>query len=249
LRDLPESEEAYWSSRALRELRFKDRRNLAISGDRLSVADGAKLIWCLIHNRAYDTISDANAGRVCDVGCGWGIGATVLAKRGLQVHACDVSGAMLRHTLVMARENNVVDCTRVVMARVEHLPYSGPFDAILAGALLHHVDDFDCALVAYEPLAMPLWDVSRKLLPYKEKQRSPGERALSRARLRRLEALFGRVEVTYFGPFLAVERVLMTNREGFARFLMTLDRILSRIWPGLFEKLAWYGVITCHKLT
>jgi ubiquinone/menaquinone biosynthesis C-methylase UbiE len=86
---------------------------------------------------------------------------------------------MLHHTLEMAQVNGVCHAITLTAASLERLPYSGPFDAVFAGALLHHIENLDRAMleirrvlkiggvfVAYEPLAMPLWDIGRETLPY-----------------------------------------------------------------------------------
>lgn len=259
--DRQQLEQQYWDSRAARELNAQEPWELALSQDSLSVADGNKLVWCIIHNQAFDAVSVSDVRIVCDIGCGWGFSSTILAKRGARVYGCDLSEQMLRHTAAMARTNGVPDRVHVALAAVDNLPYGGPFDAVFAGALLHHLQDLDRGMsevkrvlraggrfVAYEPLSMPLWDFVRELLPYKEKQRSPGERALSRDGLRRLEEIFDRVDVQFFGPFLALERFLMTDHSAFVRRLVALDRGLARLWPALANRLAWYAVITCHKL-
>lgn len=87
-----------------------------------------------------DTLPEKLSGRVLDVGCGGGIIAATLAKRGLNVTAVDVSHFALeatRRTLTL----NGVDATVVgsdMLGSVE-----GRFDAIISNPPFHQARDMD----------------------------------------------------------------------------------------------------------
>ncbi|HJT78357.1 MAG TPA: class I SAM-dependent methyltransferase, partial [Gemmataceae bacterium] len=121
----------------------------------------------------------AVAGRdVLDYGCGHGMAAVVLARRGARVTACDLSLAYLQEAQARARANG----TDVAFAQAdgERLPFAdGSFDAVWGNAILHHLDVRTAARELYRSLrpggvavlcepwgGNPLLSWARRRLPY-----------------------------------------------------------------------------------
>jgi 2-polyprenyl-6-hydroxyphenyl methylase/3-demethylubiquinone-9 3-methyltransferase len=93
--------------------------------------------------------------RVLDVGCGGGLLAEGLARRGAQVCGIDLAPAMIEVARLHAHESQLPIDYRVCSA--EELARSGaaPFDAITCMELIEHVDDPAALLAALASLLRP----------------------------------------------------------------------------------------------
>lgn len=114
----PEEVEVYDSSHAdFRDIRVEANRVL----DRLALSAGATLI---------------------DFGCGTGIFALEAARRGLRVHAVDVSEAMLSHAKTRAEKEHADAITfhHAGFLTFEHPDHTA--DAITTTFAFHHLPDF-----------------------------------------------------------------------------------------------------------
>src|SRR5438046_2083286 len=88
---------------------------------------------------AFKQLGDVTATNVLDFGCGHGMAAIVLARRGARVTALDLSPGYLSE----ARQRAAVNGAQVlfVQADGERLPFAdGSFDRIWGNAILHHLD-------------------------------------------------------------------------------------------------------------
>ena len=79
--------------------------------------------------------------KTLDVGCGPGIVAEVLARRGGQVAGIDVTPEMIRQAQTRCKEKGLSDAEFIV-APAERMPFpAGHFDAVVSRLTLHHVAD------------------------------------------------------------------------------------------------------------
>jgi SAM-dependent methyltransferase len=89
---------------------------------------------------AVRALIEAGAGRVLEVGCGWGELAERIAREtGATVVATDLSPRMVELARARGIDARVAD--------VQDLPFAdGTFDAVVAAWMLYHVPDLDRAL-------------------------------------------------------------------------------------------------------
>jgi len=202
---------------------------------------------------AMARLGDLTGRCALDYGCGHGMAAVVLARRGAAVTACDLSPGYLAEARARARANDVtVNC---VAADGERLPFSDrAFDAVWGHAILHHLDVPTAArelrrvlrpggvAVVCEPWGgNPLLRTARRWLPYPGKARTPDEEPLRPAHLRQLRDVFGHVEVEGHQLLAMVRRVWSGPRLTAA--LRRGDEQLLRAVPGLWQ-FCRYVVVT-----
>lgn len=99
------------------------------------------------HEMQYASIvSQVNSGeRVLDTGCGEGVLAVMLAKRGALVTACDISEPNVERARAYAKEAGVE--VTFLVADSEHLPFTDDsFDVVVSSHVLEHLPDFDKGL-------------------------------------------------------------------------------------------------------
>jgi SAM-dependent methyltransferase len=139
---------------------------------------------------AFARLGDLNGKRVLDLGCGHGMAAVVLARRGAIVTGVDLSAGYVAEARARARSNEVD--ARFLQADAEQLPFaSAAFDAVWGSAILHHLDleragrELHRVLrpggvaVFCEPWGgNPILNFARRWLPYPGKDRTPDERPL-----------------------------------------------------------------------
>jgi SAM-dependent methyltransferase len=206
---------------------------------------------------AFDTLTQhlhSLAGRrLLDLGCGHGMMAVVLARRGAHVTAVDLSGGYLREAQQRAVVNGVnVAC---VCADGERLPFAdASFDGIWGNAILHHLDPARAAAelrrvlrpggvaVFCEPWAgNPLIEAARRWLPYPGKARTRDEQPLTPGMLRTFQTAWPGVEVRGFQFLAAVRRFGLKGR--WLDRVHAIDRRLLTACPAL-ERWARYVVLT-----
>ncbi|MFZ5995740.1 MAG: class I SAM-dependent methyltransferase [Thermodesulfobacteriota bacterium] len=79
--------------------------------------------------------------RVLDCGCGHGVLSVLLAQRGVQAMAVDISQKSIEITRRLACANKVEQKVHTVVAALENLPFEDSyFDCIVGTRVLHHVD-------------------------------------------------------------------------------------------------------------
>lgn len=205
---------------------------------------------------AMDRLGDVAGLPVLDYGCGHGMAAVVLARRGAQVTAFDLSPGYLSEARRRAAANKV--CIDFLQGDAERLPFAdGSFARIWGNAILHHLDVRSAAIelrrvlrpegiaVLCEPWGEnPVLAWARRRLPYQGKERTPEEQPLRRHHLRVLHPIFPSMEIEGYQLFSMARRVLRS-----ARLVSTLewcDHRLLRLAPVL-SNICRYVVLTLQR--
>jgi ubiquinone/menaquinone biosynthesis C-methylase UbiE len=202
---------------------------------------------------AMDRLGPLAGRRVLDYGCGHGMAAVVLARRGANVTAFDLSPGYLAEAAGRALANGVD--VELVQADGERLPFAdSSFDGVWGNAVLHHLDLTvaapelrrvlrpDGVAVFCEPWGdNALLDLARRFLPYPGKQRTADERPLRSRDLSPLHEAFSSVVVEGHQLLSMARRLLGNGRlsDGLER----CDRRLLHTWPAL-RRFCRYVVLT-----
>jgi len=249
------------TDRRLSEQRFHDRqaaaREASFRAGRadLRFADADYLDHETWVRPAFARLGDVRGKRVLDCGCGHGMAAVVLARRGADVTAIDLSPGYVREAEERAAANGVRVACRT--ADAEDLPFpDGAFDAVWGNAILHHLDLGRAgrelrrvlrpggSAVFCEPWGgNPVLSFARRRVPYPGKARTPDEMPLRAADLGPLREHFPELEVRGFQLLGMVRRVV--RRGVIARAADALDRPLLRCVPAL-ENWCRYVVLTAR---
>jgi ubiquinone/menaquinone biosynthesis C-methylase UbiE len=205
---------------------------------------------------AMDQLGDVRGLRALDFGCGHGMAAVVLARRGAKVTAFDLSWGYLSEARKRAIANSVT--VHFVQADGERLPFDdASFDRIWGNAILHHLNLQTTATELFRILAPggvavfaepwgenPILNWARSRIAYPGKQRTPDERPIDRRETQFLRSVFPQVQVKGY-QFLSMARRVL--RHG--PWLKSLDwwdhMLLSRI-PRL-QQYCRYVVLTLHR--
>jgi len=202
----------------------------------------------------FAKLGDVAGRSVLDLGCGHGMAAVVLARRGAVVTACDLSGGYVAETRARARANEAD--VRCVQTDAHRLPFAdGSFAAVWGHAILHHLDVPAAAwelhrvlrpggvAVLCEPWGgNPLLRLARRRLPYPGKGHTPDEEPLGPVHVRQLEAVFGRVEVEGHQVLAMLGRLVPRLRGA----LEWADTRLLAAWPGL-RRFGRYAVLAVRR--
>jgi len=202
---------------------------------------------------AFDRLGEVAGRRVLDYGCGHGMAAVVLARRGARVTAFDLSSGYLAEARARAAANGVA--VAFAQADAERLPFAdAAFDCVWGNAVLHHLDIPTAAAelrrvlrpggraVFCEPWGEnPLLRWARHRLPYAGKQRTADEEPLRRQHVEQLRAVFPGLEVRGYQLLSMACRVLPGR---LIRNLEACDRWLLEWLPGL-QWFCRYVVLTC----
>jgi SAM-dependent methyltransferase len=249
-------------SRRTSEQIFHDRqaqerdRHLGRQPHGLAFADDVYLNHETWIRPAFARLGDVRGRRVLDYGCGHGMAAVVLARRGARVCAFDLSAGYLREARERARANGAT--VEFVQADGEQMPFAdGSFELVWGNAVLHHLDTGRAGRELYRVLAPggvavfcepwgenPLLNWARRRLPYPGKDRTADEQPLRQAQVQRLRAMFPRVQVRGFQLLSMLRRALGDCR--LARGLSRCDDVLLARLPGL-QRFCRYVVLTLHK--
>jgi SAM-dependent methyltransferase len=192
---------------------------------------------------------------VLDLGCGHGMAAIVLARRGACVTACDLSLDYLREARARAHANGTA--VRWAVGDGERLPFAdATFDRIWGNAILHHLDMHRAGAevkrvlrpggvaVFCEPWGENRWlRIARQHLAYSGKERTPDETPLGSRHLAQLRVLFPTLAVSGFQLLSMASRVLRGERLVTA--LHRCDDILLHRWPNL-QRYCRYVVLTMN---
>ena len=205
---------------------------------------------------AIQQLGDVRDARVLDYGCGHGMAAVVLARRGARVTAFDLSHGYLEEARARARANDVT--VDFVQAEGERLPLAdGSFDRVWGNAVLHHLDVDVAGRELYRVLRPggvavfcepwgenPLLSWARRRWPYPGKDRTPDEQPLRRPHIRRLQQIFPVVEVRGF-QLLSMARRIVRARRLLAGLSWCDELLLARV-PAL-ERYCRYAVLTLRR--
>jgi SAM-dependent methyltransferase len=205
---------------------------------------------------AIDRLGDLHGKAALDYGCGHGMAAVVMARRGAHATGFDLSPGYVREAGERARANGVE--VRFVVADGEQLPFvDRSFDAVWGNAILHHLD-LDRAgaelhrvlrpggvAVFCEPWGgNPVLEFARRRLPYPGKHRTRDERPLRSRDLAPLRQFFPDLHVEGF------QLLSMLRRAGTARLLVNrlaaIDARLLARFPGL-GNCCRYVVLTLRR--
>jgi ubiquinone/menaquinone biosynthesis C-methylase UbiE len=205
---------------------------------------------------AFASLGNLAGLRALDFGCGHGMAATVLARRGASVTAFDLSPGYILEARRRAEANGVhVD---FLIADGERLPFADrSFDRVWGNAVLHHLDLTRAATelrrvlksggfaVFCEPWGdNPILRLVRRHLPYPGKGRTPDERPLRRRDLITLRRVFPSLKVTGHQFLSMVRRVL--GRGWLTDRLEHCDARLLTLLPGL-QRFCRYAVLTLRR--
>jgi SAM-dependent methyltransferase len=194
---------------------------------------------------------------VLDYGCGHGMAAVVLARRGAHVTAFDLSPGYLAEARRRAAANGVK--VAFVQADAERLPFADNcFARIWGNAILHHLDLHSAARELYRVLqpggiavfcepwgANPLLTWVRRQLPYPGKERTPDEQPLLPRHVRLLREVFPSLQIEGHQLLSMVRRVLQPGR--IVSGLEWCDAHLLHLAPALAQ-LCRYVVLTLRRL-
>jgi SAM-dependent methyltransferase len=202
---------------------------------------------------AFEKLGEVRGKSVLDYGCGHGMAATVLARRGAKVTAFDLSPGYVREATERAEANGVR--ATFIVADGERLPFADQsFDAVWGSAILHHLDlnvagrELRRVLkpggiaVFCEPWdGNPLLRIARRYLPYPGKHRTPDEQPLTAAMVDRLRSSFPDLKIEGYQLLGMICRI-WRNRP-LRRGLGSVDRALIRLLPST-ESMCRYVVVT-----
>ena len=205
---------------------------------------------------ALAQLGDVTDLPILDFGCGHGMAAVVLARRGARVTALDLSFGYLdeAHRRALANQTAI----SFVQADGERLPFAdASFARVWGNAVLHHLDLGKAApelrrvlrpggvAVFCEPWGEnPLLNWARRRFPYPGKQRTPDERPLQHKHLRLLGSVFSKVEVQGY-ELLSMARRVLRSRKLIAHLDEWDAMLLTRI-PAL-QRFCRYAVLTLRR--
>jgi ubiquinone/menaquinone biosynthesis C-methylase UbiE len=235
--------------RLMAEQRFHDSQAQARARDfsrraaTLSFADDDYLDHETWIRPAFDRLGEVAGKRVLDFGCGHGMAAVVLARKGAKVTGFDLSSGYIGEAHRRALANQVdVD---FVQANGERLPFADQsFDRIWGNAILHHLDlriagaELQRVLrpnglaVFCEPWGEnPFLRWARQRLPYPGKHRTIDERPLCHDQLHLLAKAFPNLEWHGF-QFLGMAARLLGPGQVSAGLCRCDQRLFAR-FPAL----------------
>jgi SAM-dependent methyltransferase len=239
---------------------FHDRqawlRSRALRPDDYRVDDGVYLDHASWIRPAFARLGDVRGRSVLDLGCGHGMAAVVLARRGARVVGCDVSAGYLAEARRRARASGVR--ADWVAVNGEVLPFAdGAFDAVWGNAVLHHFDLARAAAelhrvlrpggvgVFCEPWGENRWlRLARREFTYPGKDRTADEEPLGVRDVAALRRVFPSVEVAGHQLLAMASRVV--RRPALVRLLFRLDDALLRRLPR-WQRYCRYVVIAVRK--
>src|SRR5262245_54150153 len=244
------------------ELAFHDRQAqeraaaFAAEPGRLRFDDDAYLDHETWIRPALDRLGDLRGLHVLDYGCGHGMAAVVLARRGARVTAFDLSPGYLEEARARAAANGVA--VEFAQADGERLPFAdGAFDRVWGNAVLHHLDLERAGRELFRVLRPgsravfcepwgenPVLNWARRRLPYPGKERTPDEQPLRRRHVLVLRRVFSAVDVRGYQLLSMARRVLRPGR--LVAGLDWCDDLLLRRVPAL-QRFCRYVVLTLRR--
>jgi SAM-dependent methyltransferase len=244
------------SERAFHDRQARDRAPSLATASAYHFSDADYLDHETWIRPAFAELGEVAGLRVLDYGCGHGMAAIVLARRGARVTGFDLSSGYVQEAQARARANGIhIDWARADAAR---LPFAdGAFDRVWGSAILHHLNLARAGAELYRVLKPggvavfcepwgenTLLNWARRSLPYPGKGRTPDEQPLRLRDLRPLRRLFRRVDVRGYQLLSMMRRVVRP-----ARLTAALDwcdaMLLARV-PRL-EHFCRYVVLTLHR--
>jgi ubiquinone/menaquinone biosynthesis C-methylase UbiE len=188
---------------------------------------------------AFAQLGDVSGRDVLDLGCGHGMASVVLARRGANVIATDLSSGYLREARRRAEANGVE--VQFVQADAERLPFADhSFDRVWGHAILHHLDVERAARELFRVLRPngvavlcdpwgenPLLTLARHWISGSGQRHTQDERPLTQRAVRILKRVFPSVQQRGFELLGMCRRFV--NRRSLIEILNTADEwLLSR---------------------
>jgi SAM-dependent methyltransferase len=250
------------TERIRNEQQFHDRQSqhraadFALRPNSLYFPDDAYLDHETWIRPALAQLGDVAGRRVLDFGCGHGMAAVVLARRGANLTAFDLSGGYLKEARRRAEANRTA--ITFIQADGERLPFAdASFDRIWGNAVLHHVDLSRAGPELFRVLSPggvaifcepwgenPLLNLARRRLAYPGKEHTPDERPLRQKHLRILHSVFSHVEVRGYQLLSMVRRLFRAGK--LISGLDCCDAMLLA-WVPALQRFCRYVVITLKK--
>lgn len=205
---------------------------------------------------AFELLGSVRGRRVLDYGCGHGMAAGVLARRGARVTAFDLSSGYLDEARRRAEANGVA--IDFIQADAECLPFADDsFDCVWGNAVLHHLDLAKAGRELFRVLKPgakgvfcepwgenPFLSWARRCLHYPGKARTADERPLRMSHLRALQEIFPRVEMSGY-QFLTMARRVLGHRPALG-CLDRCDRVLLTRLP-ILQRYCRYVVLELRR--
>lgn len=102
-----------------------------------------------LHRKQLDSILNlvSSSGKILDIGCGEGILAILIAKKGMTITACDISRPNIERAKEIAKTEDVLDKIKFLEADAENLPFpDDEFDLVISSHVLEHLPNFEKGL-------------------------------------------------------------------------------------------------------
>jgi SAM-dependent methyltransferase len=192
---------------------------------------------------AFHLLENVQGRTVLDYGCGNGINAVPLARRGARVIGLDVSEALLSLARQRLRAHGIQDRAIFIAGSAHDIPlHSESVDIVLGAAILHHLN-LDLAAREVHRVLKPggraifeepvrnsrVVKAVRGMIPYKSDDVSPYERPLTDDDVRRFTALFERRRTRAFSlPFINLARVVPPLRRHIPALYQVDGALLKR---------------------
>jgi len=196
---------------------------------------------------AYHLLGDVRGKQVMDFGCGTGDNTLLLARRGAQVQAVDISPELIEIGQRRLRINGVDSGARFITASVYDIPLEDEsVDIIFGIAILHHLElplaarEVNRILrkggraIFKEPVRnSAMLNFVRGLIPYRAPNVSPFERPLREAELEEFARGFASYRArSFYLPYIGLAGVLPVARN-YVKALARFDQRLLRRLPRL----------------
>jgi 2-polyprenyl-3-methyl-5-hydroxy-6-metoxy-1,4-benzoquinol methylase len=193
---------------------------------------------------AFHLLGDARGRLVVDFGCGTGENSLLLAKRGAQVQAVDISPDLIAIAQTRLAVNGVTEGVTFHTASVYEIPVAdASVDIVFGMAILHHLE---LPLAAREVLRIlkpggraifkePVRNSKvlrfvRNLIPYRAPDLSPFERPLLDSELLGMGVHFRHCRIrSFYLPYVGLARIL----PGVKQHLMAIARFDHRLMQSL----------------
>lgn len=208
---------------------------------------------------AFHWLGDVRGKPVVDFGCGTGENSLLLAKRGAEVNAVDISPDLIAIAQRRLWLNNVTAGVTFHTASVYEIPLPDESaDVVFGMAILHHLD---MRLAARETLRLlrpggraifkepvrnsKLLQLVRRIFPNRAPDISPFERPLTDSELQEFARGFASSRIrSFYLPTFSLARMLPVVRNA-VRPLAEADAALLKRFPSL----AYYATVKVIELT
>lgn len=239
-------------------------QNYLIPGKLVNQVIDPKDSKLVAHEYAYSLLGKLEDKKLLDYGAGDGWNTVCFAKAKAKVWAIDISEKGVNLIQKKAKSNDVSESvvSEVQNAYKTHYP-TDMFDVIYGGGILHHLDIEAAAqeikrilhprgvAVFYEPIReTKIMDIIKTIVLYLLKRKpseiTEDESPLTSKRISLLKRHFKVVNYRYFNVLSSAN--LLINSEALKRFLLWVDYILIKFFPG-FKKLGRAVVIELRQPT